>query len=493
MALCCGAALLAGCGSDDGGAEQGSRPHPPLKGSPAVGKAAERPDPGDFNGDGYDDYAAVLDADGLHDDRGRATLTVVYGSKKGLLTGSADRLRGRSDDELFAALHRADLDGDGFTDLIGSRMESDDWQTFVMHGGPRGLSGPRPLQLSPATRVLAVGDFDGDGAADLIDGGRGGSGDITAMEPKQDPAAVLLGPFTRDGSPSRSIPLDLGQHGFISPRTAVTGDVDGDRRTDALLFYDFDVEQDDTAPEDLTSIAYLRGDRTKGLVPGPAVRPDLYESMATADGVRGGTIADVDGDGISDVVASGVDDDGYAGGAESPGQVTVIHGSRNGLGRGRPATRLQLPSRASSLWGSGPQVGDVTGDERPDLLVGDADPRGRIGGQLTLLPGGDEGPRIADRQTVDPTAEGLPSRTGRPDRWSGFDANAMLDLNGDGRQDVVVYADKWEPREHERGSGRRSKERMSAFLAFRGTADGLDPAQVQYFTSEDVSGGPTLE
>ncbi|ATL29243.1 putative integrin-like protein [Streptomyces formicae] len=503
VALCGVAALLlTGCASDGGGSGgDGDRtPPPPLKGTPALGKPADRPDPNDFNGDGYDDYARVLDAEGGgKDERDRATLVVLYGSPKGLLTGSPARLRARSGDEFFTEPHRADLDGDGYTDLVVARGESADWETFALFGGPRGLGAPRPLALEPGTRVQAAGDFNGDGRADLLDGGRGGSGDINAESPGQDPAAVLLGPFDRAaGEPAGSIPLDLGQHGYTSPYEAVVGDVDGDRRTDAILFYDFDAEQDDSAPEGLTSIAYFRGDATKGLVPGPDVRPDLYESLANFDTIRGATIADMDGDGVGDLVGASQVSSGRSASGRNPGRVTVIHGSRTGLGAGRAATVLQFPERRGALWGEAPHVGDVNGDKKADLVVSDLEPRARTGGEVTLLPGDGKGP-VRDRaQYLSPLTGGLPSRKGHPDVWSGFVADALLDVDGDGRDDVVVHADEWES--GRRGSGKAKHyggegqaRTHAAFLVLGGTDKGLDPERVRYFTPGDVRGETTLK
>lgn len=444
----------------------------------------------------------MLDAE--DEGRDRATLIVLYGSPKGLLTGSPARLKGSSGDEFFTEPHRADLDGDGFTDLVVARGESDDWQTFALFGGPRGLTAPRPLALEPGTRVQAAGDFNGDGRADLLDGGRGGSGDINAETAEQDPAAVLLGPFDRAGGaadsvePAGSIPLDLGQDGYTSPYGAVVGDVDGDRRTDAVLFYDFDAEQDDSAPDGLTSIAYFRGDAAKGLVPGPDVRPDLYESLANFDTIRGATIADVDGDGIGDLVGASQVSPGRSASGKNPGRVTVIHGSRAGLGAGRVATVLQFPERRGELWGEAPHIGDVNGDKRADLVVSDLEPRARTGGEVTLLRGDDKGP-VRDRaQYVSPLTDGLPSRNGRPDVWSGFVAEALLDVDGDGRDDVVVHADEWES--GKRGSGKAKHyggegqaKTHAGFLVLGGTRKGLDPGRVQYFTPGDVRGETTLK
>ncbi|MWA12460.1 FG-GAP repeat domain-containing protein [Streptomyces sp. BA2] len=489
LALCCTTALLAGCGgaTDEGSAR--SEVRPPLKSSPAVGKASKDPDTGDFNGDGFDDYAAEVDFEGPDADRSDIELAVVYGSAKGLLTGSPVRVpdgdgEGEGDDGegddgegegegegFFSEPLRADLDGDGFTDLIGSRGKYPDTRTFALFGGARGLSAPKDLDVPDGFRPLAAGDFDGDGSVDLLDGGKGTIDDESGEEwdprlpAERERGEVLFGPFNRAGTPARSWAMDFSQHGYTTPLEAHTGDVDADGRTDILLPYGFDAEQDDLAPDDLTWLAYYRGDAKGGLVPGPDVKPDLYDAMSTVEGLRGVTVADADGDGIDDVIGSGEASDNNAGGGSDPGEITIIYGSKSGLGKGRSAKRMKQKAWS---WGFDPKVGDVTGDKMPDLVLGDNDPK-ENGGEVSLLPGTSEGPDLDGAQTVSPLTDGLPSTTGKPYRWTEFGSDELLDFNGDGRQDLIVLAGKWE-------------RKKPAFLAFRGTAEGLDPGQVQYFT-----------
>ncbi|MFG2498480.1 FG-GAP repeat domain-containing protein [Streptomyces sp. NPDC048441] len=485
LALCCTTALLAaGCGGAPDGGSARSEVRPPLKGSPAVGKASKDPDTGDFNGDGFDDYAVEVDFNGPDASRADTELAVVYGSAKGLLTGSSVRVpdgeggeSGESPkdgkgggDGFFSEPLRADLDGDGFTDLIGSRGEYPDFQTFALFGGARGLSAPKNLYVPDGFRPLAAGDFDGDGTVDLLDGGVGTTDDESGAEwdprlpAERERGEVLFGPFNRTGTPTRSWAMDFSQHGYTTPLEAHTGDFDADGRTDVLLPYTFDAEQDDLAPDDLTALAYYRGDTKGGLVPGPDVKPDLYDAMSTLDGLRGVTVADADGDGIDDVIGSGEASDHHAGGGSDPGEITIIYGAKSGLGKGRSAKKIE---QKASTWGFGPRVGDVTGDKVPDLVLGDNDPK-ESGGEVSLLPGTSEGPDLDSAHTVSPLTEGLPSTGGKPYKWTEFGTDELLDFNGDGRQDLIVLAEKWE-------------KKKPAFLAFRGTEEGLDPGQVQYF------------
>ncbi|NBE51332.1 FG-GAP repeat domain-containing protein [Streptomyces boluensis] len=464
--LLTGALLLAGCGGGTDragdGAGGGSGPGPTV---PPSGRPADPADPldrealKDFNGDGYDDYATVLPSRSKDGEHTRSTLVVIYGSRGGLRPETAVRTSAGGDGDSVLALIRADLDGDGFTDLVGERGNSMKRQeAFALYGGPRGLSKAQVLGVPEQFTPKAAGDFDGDGHTDLLDGGSGGDGDPNAL-PGHEQGRLLLGPLDRSGRSARQVTLDLGQHGYASPSGFLTGDFDGDRRSDVILTYSFDAEEDESAPDDLTSVAYYRGG-PDGLVPGPPVAPSLAEAMGDIDdGPRGGTVGDVDKDGIDDVVAMG----------ESParaGRLTVIHGARSGLGRGRAA---QVITGTGSQWGLGTSVGDIDGDRTPDLLTGRPGFRLVDTDRLVVLPGGPGGHRATNARTLSGDDPGLP---GRPARFD-LEQPTLLDVNGDRRQDAVLFSSYWN-----KGKG--------AILVFPGTRDGLDAGHAQHIRTGDV-------
>ncbi|MFM9373778.1 FG-GAP repeat domain-containing protein, partial [Streptomyces sp. Da 82-17] len=440
-------------------------PASPRPTVPPAGRPDASPDPldraalKDFNGDGYDDLAQVVLSRSKDDARMRTTLVVVYGSPSGLRPETAVRAAGRGEGNAVTALIRADLDNDGFTDLVGHRGPGGGrGEAFAMYGGPRGLSEPQVLDVPDRFTPRAAGDFDGDGSTDLLDGGLGGAGESDSPSVPV-PGRLLLGPLDRSGRAARQLPLDLGQHGYTSPSGLLTGDFDGDRRSDLILTYDFDAEEDESAPEDLESVAYYRGG-PDGLVRGPALEPRLDEAMADVDdGLRGGTVGDVDGDGLDDLVAMG----------ESPareGRLTVFHGARSGLGGGAPA---QVLTGRGMYWGLGTSVGDVTGDGDADLVTGRPGFRLTDVDRLFLLPHRAAGFRVSDAQTVSGDAPGLP---GRPARFD-FEGAELLDVNGDRRQDAVVFSTYWN-----KGRG--------AILVLPGTPAGLDPEHAQHIRPEEV-------
>lgn len=353
-AALCGAALLAGCTAD---------PHPLTWSKPDAGKRSAHPDSGDFNGDGYDDYTTVVNSASQDKKRFMSTLVVVYGSRDGLRTDWSDRFpAGRKDWHYEGPPLHADLNGDGFTDLAGTRAMAEQRYGFVMYGGARGLEPPRRVGGPDLFHPLAAADFDGDGHIDLLDGGYGGRGDPNYGKPGGS-GRILYGPFDHDGGHRRSVQVDLSQEGYATPYSATTGDFDADGRAEAVLTYRFDSEEDETAPDGLTSVAYYEGGAEKDGPRGAFVRnrgPEaaLDRAVSTFDGPATPGTGDADGDGIPDLL---LPTPGARGG------VTVRFGATSGLGTGRSDTALGTGRRED--FGDGPVVGEVNGDGKPDVLV----------------------------------------------------------------------------------------------------------------------------
>ncbi|MFJ2199037.1 FG-GAP and VCBS repeat-containing protein [Streptomyces violaceusniger] len=500
--------LLAGCSEGGHGGPK------PVEGATKGTAAASL---GDFNGDGYDDFATAIRPTSASRGPLPARLAVVYGSAHGLDPRHRLVVDGAEDDYVGPLL-RTDLDGDGLTDLVTARFRRGSsprgertGETVILRGGPRGLAAPRPLRGGAAGFLaLAVGDFDGDGAADLLASAADGRGAVR----------VLYGPFGAKAGPARTAPLPTGRSHraapATAPATATAGDFDGDRRTDVVLTYRYDAvqperadqsdqsdkpdhpdrpdqpnhpEPDDTASLD-TPVAHYRGG-PKGLVRDKRPEARLAHALGTEDGPREPAAGDADHDGIDDLLAPGQGTLG-PGRHRGSGRLTVVHGARSGLGRGRSDLTVDpsgpgLPgdARRGDGFGGSPAVGDITGDGRPDLVV--ATPEKNYGnGLLTLLPGSRRGhgreydPAASahegngGEQTLDLDTPGVPGRH----TPYGFDAFApqppLLDVDGDGHDDVIAAAPGY-------GHGR-----TGGFWVFRGTDSGLSTRDVRRFTPADL-------
>ncbi|GAA2339486.1 VCBS repeat-containing protein [Streptomyces cuspidosporus] len=265
------------------------------------GKGSELPD--DINGDGYPELALPLSAN--EEDAMPSLLAFVHGSSGGLnpatrtvLTGEDLGLPTRGDADAPtlapATVATADLDGDGYADLVTpvseplGEADADRLHTtvrtvpYVTWGradGPRRGARATRVPLSGPDDSMdgsrpTVGDFNGDGHHDLA-----------TIRDDRVSFLVLYGPFGRDGRAARAVPyrtpLDSdNSSGQIDRLFADT--IDGDRPTDLVVH-----AMDDNGQS--ASVLLTAG--PDGLA---RTGPTLREGNAIAFG-------DFDGDGLRDV------------------------------------------------------------------------------------------------------------------------------------------------------------------------------------------------
>ncbi len=131
---------------------------------------------GDFDRDGRADLAIGVQRDEVDGERAGA-VNVLYGSRAGLTAAGDQRWSQRNlpgvperSDHFGESLTAADFNGDGFWDLAMAAPGDDVVQ--VVYGSPDGLRAAGTTTL-PGGWLLAAGDVNGDGYADLAAGGGG--------------------------------------------------------------------------------------------------------------------------------------------------------------------------------------------------------------------------------------------------------------------------------------------------------------------------------
>jgi hypothetical protein len=401
----------------------------------------------DFNGDGYADLA-VAAPEATVDGKTRAGyVAVVYGSASGLNTASKQVISqntagvtdsAETDDRFGSAVSTADLDRDGYADLIVGVTGEDSLEggaetglVQVVWGGANGLSGGAALAYGhntydrlSAKDQLTVGDVNGDGASDLV---------VVESLTK---LRIVKGPFGRDGSASGGEQL---VHDDFDPRflDLATGDVNGDGIDDVVG------AMNDGDEYDHRRITYWRG------------TPDgLAEQIVLEDSrgfwVQGESLdlGDVNGDGYDDIVA-GRSVDGYDSDLDTPlpkgGRVGFVPGGADGpvvskaMYVNQDSAGVPGAAERADGFGSDVSVADVNGDGYASTGVPGEDFSGlsNAGGAIVLRgsAGGLTGTGAAG---VNQDTSGVPGTAENSDAFGR--ATHLVDGNGDGCAELVVGA-----------------------------------------------------
>ncbi|MEU8752596.1 N-acetylmuramoyl-L-alanine amidase [Streptomyces chartreusis] len=388
----------------------------------------------DFNRDGIDDLVAgtprALSNGG--------TLTVVPGGLDGpvaaarrTLTQNSTGVPGshESGDNFGAAAAWGDVNGDGYADLaIGAPGEDDTsghadrGQVVVMYGPALNTgfsyttSGSVTATGAKLGSTVAVGDFNGDGKADVFAAGTGRGGNWNAR---------LTGGATASGTLTTAT-------GAVAYLDAATGDFNRDGYADVALNYR------DTGG--IGRVVRFAGSAT-GLT---------KAGVISVKGGRAIAAGDVNDNGYDDIVI-GQPVASESGGL-SGGQITMVPGASTGFTTTGMTTIHQDTANVAGgnesgdLFGASVSVGDYNADGFADALAGvpgEDFPRDGVNqsnaGDVLLAKGTATGLTGTGSIRVSQDTTGVPGAAETGDLFGS--AVSLTDLSGYGRADLTLGAE----------------------------------------------------
>ena len=303
---------------------------------------------GDFNGDGIQDLVAAGDM--------LSPLTwemhyvrVLLGKGDGTFSAPVEP---KPAGDQISDIAVADFDADGRLDVaVANRFERGAVHVLRGNGdGTFGIALGRSVFSGARSSGLAVGDFNRDGAPDLVVSNAEPWTPEFSLAPAIHGAAVLLNKGDGTFDTARLLPTRGPQH-FVE-----TGDVNNDRLADAVFGQVVIGPGDFAAPESRV-FAMLGGGRE--LLSGPG---DVTKVPAAITGME---LADLNGDGRLDVALSTMTDFMRPGGGGAAG---VVPGNGDGNFGEAALYPVGLPVTSDVA------VADFDADGRPDLAVSGHNP-----------------------------------------------------------------------------------------------------------------------
>jgi hypothetical protein len=366
--------------------------------APAAGGALTHRVPGDFDGDGKPDLA--IGAPG-HDYVRISYSTSHGGSNTAVLTAHAAHVGPMG---FGAGLAVGDFNGDGYADLAVAAPEfeqkkfDEQGAVFLFAGGKHGLQKVgRLMHQYPASDD---GTHEFGAALAAVDVNGDGFADLAVSQPLNSHRFVAVFPGSAHGLRAAH-PSTVHVTGAYA---LAFGDVNGDGHPDLVLGLPY------TGPD---TDEFFAGnvDVVLGSAAGLTSKVRAFSAKAIGaghDAALGSSLAigDVNGDGFADVVA----------GAPDHNEIAVLLGSRHGLHAGdvQLITQQQLftgPTHYLDDFGSAVAAADVTRDGRADVVVGASGAKvgaADYAGRIFFLRGSKHGLSLAHHQVLTQAGAGVP-------------------------------------------------------------------------------------
>jgi hypothetical protein len=250
------------------------------------------------------------------------------------------------------SLAAADINGDGRLDLVvanavngigGVATVSVLLNRTPLRSNVPDFAPPQPFPVGITARSVAVADFNGDGRPDVAVANRDSHTVSVLLNTTVRGSAVVS--FT----PQRSFPIVVST---FSPSSVAAGDINGDGRPDLVL-----------ADSGSASVSVLLNTTPPGAIVPSFTAQQVFPVSPNPTAV---TLADLNGDGLPDVVVTNGDFNDFPLGGSSNTVSVLLNTTPPGAATASFSLQAFFPTQ---LRPRSVAVGDFNGDGRPDLAV----------------------------------------------------------------------------------------------------------------------------